>query len=58
MSKFKDLMLSVLEMHEQGYDIRYLTQYFEVKQSVIEYIIEQYGAQYTSPADPEADSPE
>jgi len=43
MSKFKDLMLDVLEMYEQGHTVADVAQYYQLRRNIVEYVIETYG---------------
>jgi uncharacterized protein (DUF433 family) len=43
MSKFKDLMLDILEMYEQGHNVAEVAQHFQLRRNIVEYVIETYG---------------
>ena len=43
MSKFKDLVLDVLEMYESGKTVTEVAQHYQLRRNIVEYVIETYG---------------
>lgn len=45
MSKFKDLIIDILEMHERGASVAEIATALQVGRSVVEYAIDTYAAE-------------
>ena len=43
MSKFKDLIIDILEMSERGYTVAEIATTLQLGRSVVEYVIDTYG---------------
>ena len=43
MSKFKDLIIDILEMHERGADVVEIARALQLGRTVVEYVIDTYG---------------
>ena len=43
MSKFKDLIIDILEMHERGADVVEIARALQLGRSVVEYVIDTYA---------------
>jgi hypothetical protein len=43
MSKFKDVIIDVIEMHEDGFAIAEIGQRYALCPSMVEYVIDTYG---------------